>query len=75
MIGFQETMLSRQATLPTFGSLSGIDWRWIPTSYNVETLAPEAPTYLSARVSLSRVQRGVDYAVANYEDLLRRLAD
>ena len=64
-----------EATIASFESLAGLDWRWLSTTRFVSTNTPQATVLWKVPQHSPRVGRGVDFAFTQYENLLRRLAD
>lgn len=75
MIGFYEGILGEQATLTEYGSLTGLDWRWVSTAQGLPTITPSKVAVRRSEAKSPRVKRGVEFSVAFYDNLLRRLAD
>ena len=66
---------ANEATLPFTDPLAGVDWCWVKTTNHVATNLPIVFALRVGEQPSTRVERGLAFAFARHDDLLKRLAD
>jgi len=67
--------LGNEATLRSTDPLAGVDWCWVKTTNHVATNLPMVGALRAGEQASTRVERGLAFAFARHNDLLKRLAD